>query len=91
MKLKYKFGVFNLLDSYPTSEDALFEIVNFLQERNKMQEEWSDLGIKGAFSKRLEDEDISTLLNDLSTGGFLSKRSGAGKRCYYKVLKNPFQ
>ena len=87
MKLKYKFRVYNLLESYPTEEDALFEITNFLQERNRLEEEWSDLGIKGAFSKKLSEEEISKLLKSLVDQGFLSMKEGSGKRNYFKVLK----
>lgn len=87
MKLKYKFKVYHLLESYPTEEDALFEITCFLQERNKLEEEWSDLGIKGAFVKKLSDDEISKLLKSLTDQGFLTMREGAGKRKYFKVIK----
>jgi hypothetical protein len=87
MKLKYKFRVYNLLESYPTEEDALFEITNFLQERNRLEEEWSDLGIKGAFSKKLSEDEIAKLLKSLVDQGFLSMKEGSGKRNYFKVLK----
>lgn len=91
MKLKYKFRVHDLMDSYPTSEDAMFDIVNYLQDRNiNLDKEWSDLGIKGAFRKKLSEEDISSLLQELTDGGFLIKREGAGKRNYFKIIKNPF-
>jgi hypothetical protein len=90
MKLKYKYRVYNLLESYPTEEDALFEIVNFLTERKRLEEEWSDLGIKGAFSKRLSEEEISKLLKSLVDQGFLFMKEGSGKRNYFRVIKNPF-
>lgn len=91
MKLKYKFRVHHLMDSYPTSEDALFDIINFLRERNiNTEEEWSDLGVKGAFQKKLSEDEISLLLQELTDEGFLQKREGAGKRNYYKILKNKF-
>jgi hypothetical protein len=90
MKLKYKFRVHHLLESYPTEEDALFEIVNFLQERKRLEEEWSDLGIKGAFSKKLTEDEISVLLKSLVDQGFLSMKEGSGKRNYFRVIKNPF-
>lgn len=90
MKLKYKFRVHNLLDTYPTEEDALFEIVNFLQEKNKMDEEWSNMGVKGAFSKKLSEEEINSLLEKLHYQGFVSMKEGSGKRNYFKVIKNPF-
>ena len=90
MKIKYKYKVHHLLDSYPTEEDALFEIITFLTEREKLSEEWSDLGIKGAFTKRLPEEEVSKLLDSLSLQGFISKRDGNGKRKYFTVIKNPF-
>ena len=91
MKLKYKFRVHHLMVSYPTSEDALFDIINFLRERNiNTEEEWSDLGVKGAFQKKLSEDEISLLLQELTDEGFLQKREGAGKRNYYKILKNKF-
>ena len=90
MKLKYKFRVHNLMESYPTEEDALFEIINFLQEKGRLEEEWSDLGIKGAFSKRLSEEEISVLLKSLVDQEFLSMKEGSGKRNYFRILTNPF-
>ena len=87
MKLKYKYRVHHLLESYPTEEDALFEISSFLEEKGKLQEEFSDLGIKGAFSKKLKEEEINNLLSSLVSQGYLQKRAGAGKRSYYKILK----
>lgn len=90
MKLKYKFRVHNLLESYPTEEDALFEITNFLQERNRLEEEWSDLGIKGAFSKKLTEEETSKLLQSLVDQGFLTMKAGSGKRNYFRIITSPF-
>lgn len=90
MKLKYKFRVYNLLESYPTPEDALFEIINFLSEKNRLDQEWSDLGIKSAFSKRFTEEEITGLLEPLVKEGFLAKKEGSGKRNYFRILKNPF-
>lgn len=90
MKLKYKYGVYNLLESYPTEEDALYEIVNFLKERKRLDEEWSDLGIKGAFSKKLTEEEISKLLKSLVDQKFLSMKEGSGKRNYFRIIKHPF-
>lgn len=90
MKLKYKFKVHHLLESYPTEEDALFEIVNFLSERERVDQEWSDLGIKGAFSKKLTEEEITVLLDSLVAQKFLAKKEGSGKRNYFKILNNPF-
>ncbi len=90
MKLKYKFRVHALLDTYPTEEDALFDIYNFLTERNKVEEEWTDVGVRTAFSKKMEEDEINQLLDSLAAQGFISKRQGAGKRCYFKIIKNPF-
>jgi hypothetical protein len=90
MKIKYKYGVYNLLDSYPTEEDALFEIHNYLKERKREAEEWSDKGIKPAFSKKLSESTITELLDSLVSQGFLKKREGAGKRNYFTILKTPF-
>ena len=89
MKLKYKFKVYHLLESYPTEEDALFEISNFLEERDKLNEEWSDLGIKGAFSKKLPEEEISKLLESLVKQDFLTMKEGSGKRNYFKIKHLP--
>ena len=85
MKLKYKFNVFHLLESYPTTEDILFEITTFLTEKNKLTEEWSDLGIKGAFHKKLDENDLQNFLDELVKNDKLIKREGSGKRNYYKI------
>jgi hypothetical protein len=90
MKLKYKFRVHHLLENYPTPEDALFDIINFLSERERIDHEWSDLGIKGAFQKKLQEEEISYLLKQLSDQGFLHMKEGSGKRNYFRIINNPF-
>jgi hypothetical protein len=90
MKLKYKYKIYHLLESYPTPEDALYDIVSFLQEKNRIDQEWSDLGIKGAFQKKLTEDEISTLLKSLVDQGFLSLKEGSGKRNYFRIIANPF-
>lgn len=90
MKLKYKFKVHHLLESYPTEEDALYDIVNFLIEKDRLDQEWSDLGIKGAFQRKLTEEEISGLLRSLVDQGFLSLKEGSGKRNYFRIINNPF-
>jgi hypothetical protein len=91
MKLKHKFRVHHLLDCYPTSEDALFDIINFLKDHDiNIESEWSDLGIKGAFLKKISEEDIESLLQELVSNDFLSMRAGSGKRNYYTIKNNPF-
>jgi|688.fasta_scaffold408805_2 hypothetical protein len=90
MKIKYKYGVHHLTDTYPNEEDALYDICSFLHERGKMHEEWSDLGIKPAFKKKLEEEEIDRLLTSLFSQGYLHQRIGAGKRKYYKILNHGF-
>jgi hypothetical protein len=90
MKLKYKFKVHHLLESYPTPEDALYDIVNFLVEKNRLDQEWSDLGIKGAFQRKLTEEELGDLLNLLVDQGFLSMKEGSGKRNYFRIINNPF-
>ena len=90
MKLKYKFKVHHLLDSYPSEEDALYDIVNFLIEKDRLDQEWSDLGIKGAFQKKLTEDEISSLLKSLVDQGFLSSKEGSGKRNYFRIINNPF-
>jgi hypothetical protein len=90
MKIKHKYKVHHLLDAYPTEEDILFDICNFLQEKEKLNEEWSDSGIKSAFQKKLSEEEIETLLQSLSSMGYLSCRTGSGKRKYYKIINHDF-
>lgn len=90
MKIKYKFGVHHLLETYPTEEDALFEIINFLTEKGKVDQEWSDMGIKGAFSKKLSEDEISALLKSLVDQDFLLMKQGSGKRTYFRIINNPF-
>lgn len=90
MKLKYKFKIHHLLESYPTEEDALYDIVNFLIEKDRLDQEWSDLGIKGAFQKKLTEDEIPDLLKSLVDQGFLSLKEGSGKRNYFRIINNPF-
>lgn len=76
------------MDIYPTEEDALFDICTFLHERGKITDEWSDLGVKPAFLKKISEEEIDRLLSSLVSQGYLSRREGAGKRKYYTVTKH---
>jgi len=90
MKIKYRYNVHHLMDSYPTEEDALYDICVFLHERGKLAEEWSDLGIKPSFQKKLTEEEIAVLLQSLVDQDYLSFKAGVGKRNYYKILKHNF-
>lgn len=90
MKIKHKYRVHHLLEAYPTEEDVLFEITKFLEEKGKLEEEWSDLGIKAALSKKIEEGELTKLLESLVAQGFLTMKEGAGKRNYFRILKSPF-
>lgn len=90
MKVKYKYGIHHLTDTYPTTEDALFDICSYLHERDRMSVEWSNLGIKPAFHGRVDEQDIDKLLAEIAKQGFLYERHGSGKRNYYKILKHIF-
>ena len=90
MKIKYKYNVHHQLDNYPTEEDALFDICTLLEQRGKLNDEWSDLGIKPAFHKKLEQEELDSLLDSLTKQGYIKQRIGAGKRKYYVILKHNF-
>jgi hypothetical protein len=78
------------MEQYPTEEDALFDICSFLSEKNRLSEEWSNLGIKPAFRQKLEDDVIEKVLNSLVLQGYLQYKEGAGKRNYYKIIKHDF-
>ena len=90
MKIKHLYRVHHFLESYPTEEDALFDICVFLENLGKLDEEWSDLGIKQSFSKKLTEREINALLKSLVDQNYLSFRPGAGKRNYYKIIKHDF-
>lgn len=90
MKIKYKYNAHHMMDTYPTEEDVLFDICTFLSEKGRISEEFSDLGIKVAFKKKIEEVDADKLLTSLAVQGFLHQRLGAGKRKYYTVIKHPF-
>jgi hypothetical protein len=80
-----------MLPSYPTEEDILFEIVDYLTEKEKLTEEWSDQGIRSVLHcKDITVEELGVYLESLVRQGFLTGREGAGKRRYYRVLKHPF-
>lgn len=91
MKIKHRYRVHHLLDCYPTEEDALFDICNFLLEkRGKLADEWSDIGVRPAFQKKLSDDEINKLLMSLVNQNYLSFREGSGKKNYYTILKHDF-
>ena len=91
MKIKYLYNVHHMLDSYPTEEDVLYDIYTFLHEKGKLHEEFSDLGIKLALKRKVEEDELDKLLTSLSIQGFLQQRLGAGRRKYYTIINTPFE
>lgn len=90
MKIKYQFEVHDMLASYPTEEDALYDILKFLSESQKQNDEFSIPQIKKAFSKKIEDSEIQALLNSLVLQNFMSSRKVNDKKEVYKIILNPF-
>lgn len=79
-----------MLASYPTEEDALYDILKFLSESQKQNDEFSIPQIKKAFSKKIEDSEIQALLNSLVLQNFMSSRKVNDKKEVYKIILNPF-
>lgn len=90
MKVKHKYKVHHLLPGYPTEEDLLFEIVEVLTERGKLEEEWSIQGIRNAVHSKNSTtiEEMQNLLDSLCKQGNLSKSDS--KKPLYKVQSHSF-
>ena len=73
------------MDSYPTEDDIIFEIHQFLEEKIKLEEEWTLSGVKSAFSKKLPDEIVQIFIDSLVIKGIIEKRESPAKKVYYKI------
>jgi len=91
LKLKYIFGNYKDIDSYPTTEDAIYSVIIWMISNNKKDEDFSFSDKH--FQKILEVEDndkISLLLNECVKLGYLEHLKDTNIKSVYKLVKNPF-
>lgn len=89
-KIKYIYDVYHLLDSFPTEEDVHFQVVKWLRENDKIEEEFSDKGIKNVLERKMEYSKLQEKLESLVSLGYLKKGEVKDQKSMYKVLKTEF-
>lgn len=86
LKIKYIIGCYKDLEDYPTTEDLMFQIINFANINNR-DNIISDLDLKKIF----ETDDIENILTLLQKENFLLFDKELKTKKNYKIIKNPFE
>lgn len=77
------------MDSYPTSEDILFEIESFLAKKEKLDCCFSFSDARKISQAKITDDEFGEKMNELETSGFVASEEKNNKK-YFRILKNPF-
>jgi len=73
---KYALEVYKMVDGYPSTIDLLYEIVNVLEERGKLDQAFQSKDILKEVSTRFEGEDLEQSLPKLVKDGWLTIENG---------------
>lgn len=89
MKLKYLYNVYHLMDTFPTDEDVFFMIYKYMTENEKLEEEFTDKGIKNVIDFKIPQEKLVRCLDSLVESKHIIKREGTDRN-FFKFVKNEY-
>ena len=83
-------GIWKELSSYPTEEDVIFELNNYLVRDGRPQGEFSEQTFNSFLGSGWEDRKHGEIISSLIERGIFEKQKtkGAGK-IVYKIKDNP--
>jgi len=87
IKLKYVLGVWKMLPGYPTPEDIIYEIGNYLQKDGRPEGEFSSQTFKSIWGSKWSETKHSEVLEKMILDGEFEV-SGTESKKRYK-LKTP--
>ena len=88
LKVKYVIGNHASLQSYPTHEDILYEMIIDFCGRVYDDLKFTDASVKRKYN--LSDDETSTLIEQFKNWDFLEEIRGNNSYTTYKIIKNPF-
>lgn len=86
VKIKHVLGIAKDLPGYPTTEDLMFHIIKEMGDRKDPS--FTDIQLAAQLSK--SQEEIRSLLLQLSDEGFLKTGKITEEKMIVKVAKNPY-
>lgn len=86
VKIKYVLGIAKDLPGYPTPEDLLFHIIKEMGDRKDPS--FTDVQLAAQLGK--SQEEIRSLLLQLSADGYLKAGKVTEEKMIVKVAKNPY-
>lgn len=85
LPLKYSLEVYKMVESYPSTMDLLFEVVQILEARSKLESTFKPSEMLREVSVRLGDTDLAEGFNVLVNEGWLSCENEN-----YRLLTHPW-
>jgi hypothetical protein len=89
IKVKHLLGISSTLPNFPDESDLLYYIVDSISSNPKSDKTFTDIQLSKKFNK--EREEINSLLDSLSSQGFVKKLKSLELKVVYQVLKNPYR
>lgn len=83
---KYALEVYKMVDGFPSTIDLLYEIVNILQERNKLDQSFVAKELLKEVPTRLDGEDLEQSLARLAEEGWLERIDNS-----YQLVNHPWR
>lgn len=88
IKFKYLLGIWKTLSSYPTKEDIVYEIENYLIKEKKIDGEFTISSLNSIFGKEWEKTKHKILFDDMIGNEIIENDKNNKKN--YKINKNGY-
>jgi hypothetical protein len=83
-KIKYILGIWKNLEGYPTKEDVIYEIKNYLVKEGKPNSEFSHQNLKSVFGLSWEKSKSFEVFEQLLAEGEITETDSNKKK--YKIM-----
>ena len=96
LKIKYVLGNYKIFDDYPTSEDIMYYLIQWMMGQDKNSDfVFHNLWLMNELELDKNDEkkkdELIKKLNNLVKEEYLLFNKETNTRKYYKIEKNPFE
>ena len=89
IKVKHLLGVSSTLPNFPDESDLLYYLVDSISSNPKSDKTFTDIQLSKKFNK--DREEVNSLLDSLSSQGFIKKLKSLESKTVYQILKNPYR
>ena len=88
LKIKYILGNYRELETWPTTEDVMYLLIQWAMSNEENDTSFSDIAMEKKIG--IPKEKLKEIFIELEKEGYIIKEKDTNTKSVYKINKNPF-